>query len=358
MPSVALVTIAKNEERCIKRLIDSVSDSVDEIIVLDTGSSDGTVDIARAAGATVRFFNWSNDFSAARNCALNMTVAPWRLVLDADEWVSPATSNVRDICKQEPDFVGRINIQSTFMTNVAGHRQVSISHSWISRLLPVGVTYSGRIHEQPTHSLSVRDVGIHVLHDGYEDHQIKTKGDRNFNLLESVIRSGCEDEYYFYQYAKELLRKKRFEEAAEHVAYSLKRVVKDAPWRGSLVLVALRAFAGARNFKAGLEVIERESFQYRDSVAFFFESGQFYMDIAQNAPQLVQNVLSLIENSFLRCLEIGEASNTTGVEGKGSYLAAQNLYAFYVATNQPEKAKYFSVVALSRLTQSGQGAPR
>lgn len=351
MPSVALVTIAKNEARCIKRLIDSVSDSVDEIIVLDTGSTDDTVDIARAGGATVRFFNWSNDFSAARNRALNMTAAPWRLVLDADEWVSPATSNIRDICKQEPDFVGRINIQSTFMSDVAGHRQVAISHKWISRLLPVGVTYCGRIHEQPSHSLEARDVDIHVLHDGYEDDQIKTKGDRNFNLLESLIRSGCEDEYYFYQYAKELLHKKRFAEAAEHVAYSLKRVAKDAPWRESLVHVALKAFAGARNFKAGLEVIERESFQYRDSADFFFDSGQFYMDVAQYAPHVVQNVLALIEKSFLRCIEIGEQPTKTGIEGKGSYLATQNLHAFYVATNQPEKAKPFVEGTLSRLTQ-------
>lgn len=86
--SVSLCMIVKNEEKCLARCLASLKPVVDEMIVVDTGSSDRTVDIAVAFGAKVFDFTWNGDFSAARNCSLAKASGKWILVMDADEILS------------------------------------------------------------------------------------------------------------------------------------------------------------------------------------------------------------------------------------------------------------------------------
>ncbi|MBP5974452.1 glycosyltransferase family 2 protein, partial [Brasilonema sp. CT11] len=77
--------IVKNEEATLSKCLGSVKNVVDEMVVLDTGSTDSTPQIAEKFGAKVHHFEWCNDFSAARNEALKYVTGDWILVLDADE---------------------------------------------------------------------------------------------------------------------------------------------------------------------------------------------------------------------------------------------------------------------------------
>lgn len=86
---LSLCLIAKNEEKALPQCLNSVKDVVEEMVVLDTGSCDRTVEIARQFGAKVHHFTWCNDFSAARNEALKYVSGDWVLVLDADEILVP-----------------------------------------------------------------------------------------------------------------------------------------------------------------------------------------------------------------------------------------------------------------------------
>src|ERR1039457_6090419 len=88
--SLSLALIVKNEARCLARCLRSVQSVVNDIVVVDTGSQDDTVRIARECQATVMNFAWGDDFAAARNFALAQTTGDWILVLDADEHASPA----------------------------------------------------------------------------------------------------------------------------------------------------------------------------------------------------------------------------------------------------------------------------
>jgi tetratricopeptide (TPR) repeat protein len=88
MPSISLCVIAKNEEQCITRCIESVRAIVRETIVVDTGSSDSTISIAKSLGATVLFREWDDDFSAPRNVSIQHASGDWILVLDADECIA------------------------------------------------------------------------------------------------------------------------------------------------------------------------------------------------------------------------------------------------------------------------------
>lgn len=87
--NLSLCMIVKNEEKSLPQTLSSVKEIVDEMVVVDTGSTDRTVEIARQFGARVYPFEWCNDFSAARNEALNYVQGKWVLVLDADEVLTP-----------------------------------------------------------------------------------------------------------------------------------------------------------------------------------------------------------------------------------------------------------------------------
>ena len=86
--SVSLCMIVKNEEQHLARCLRSAKPVVDEIVIVDTGSTDRTRDIAAAFGARVTDVPWNDDFSAARNAALELASCEWVLVLDADEVLS------------------------------------------------------------------------------------------------------------------------------------------------------------------------------------------------------------------------------------------------------------------------------
>ncbi|MDX2229122.1 MAG: tetratricopeptide repeat protein [Leptolyngbyaceae cyanobacterium bins.349] len=87
--SVSLCMIVRDEAAALADSLESVREVVDEMVVLDTGSRDRTVDIAQAAGAQVYSFDWQDDFAAARNAALQHVTSEWVLVLDADEVLLP-----------------------------------------------------------------------------------------------------------------------------------------------------------------------------------------------------------------------------------------------------------------------------
>lgn len=88
-PSLSLCMIVKNEEENLKRCLDSVIGVIDELIIVDTGSTDHTPEIAQAYQAKLYYHEWKNDFSEARNVSLEKATGEWILVLDGDEMLTP-----------------------------------------------------------------------------------------------------------------------------------------------------------------------------------------------------------------------------------------------------------------------------
>jgi hypothetical protein len=346
MAAISLVAIVRNESRSLLRMLTSARNLVDEMVVVDTGSTDGTQDIARAAGARVEHFPWCGDFAAARNHALSFARHPWRLVLDADEWLDEPACDVATLRASAPDFVGQICVVNTFDSAQGMQSERLRTRTWISRLLPVGVHYAGAIHEQPQHAFAVRRVPLVALHDGYEDAQLTRKGDRNLQLLARLIDAGHNEPYLIYQYARELDRTSADAAAAQHYARALAQVAPEAPWHEALVCAALQSFGKTGELEIAFALIEAQSLRYAESADFWFCVGCFLMDAASVKPQLATQFMTSIENSFLRCLEIGERpEKSDGVEGRGSFLAAQNLYALYAATGRDERAEHYRQLA-------------
>jgi tetratricopeptide (TPR) repeat protein len=179
--TISLCIVVKNEEAALPQCLNSVKDVVEEMIVLDTGSSDRTVEIARQFGAKVHHFTWCNDFSAARNEALKYVSGEWVLVLDADEILVPEII---------PGLQQAINRDRILVINLL-RQEVGAAqspYSLVSRLFrrhpdisfsrPYHATIDDRVTEilrrEPDWQICSLDK-VAILHYGYQQQQIAQK---------------------------------------------------------------------------------------------------------------------------------------------------------------------------------------
>ena len=355
---VALVMIVRDEARCIERCLASARPWVDEMVVLDTGSVDATVALAQRAGARVTRFPWVHDFAAARNAALALTDAPWCLVLDADEWIAAGGATLRGLRDTPADFIGQISVASEFDLAACGGTadragaagaspEVAHAPSWLARVLPHGVRYAGRIHEQPVSTLPRRRLDVSVGHDGYRDAQRGAKHARNEALLTLALAEQPDDAYLRYQLGKDLEVRGQFQAAAPHYLQALAATAPAASWRHDLVLRALFTLKKLAAFEAAVNLAQAEMAHWSMSPDFFFTLGDLLLDWAASAPQRAGELLPMVEASWLRAIEIGEAPQLQdSVRGRGSFLAAHNLAVLYAGLGDTAQAAQWRARAL------------
>lgn len=171
---LSLCMIVKNEAATLSKCLTSVENVVDEMVVLDTGSSDRTPEIARAHGAKVHHFQWCNDFSAARNASLKYVSGDWILVLDADETLT------QDIV---PQIQSIIQSEEYLLINLVRH-EVGAEQSPYSLVSRLFRNHPDIHFSRPYHALvddSVSEIltkashwqigylqGVAILHKGYQ----------------------------------------------------------------------------------------------------------------------------------------------------------------------------------------------
>ena len=336
---LALVMIVRDEERCVERCLASARPWVDEMLVLDTGSTDDTAAIARRCGARVAHFKWVQDFAAARNAALALTDAAWCLVLDADEWITQGGESLAALRTQPADFIGQISVASRFD---AAHGAIGQAPSWLPRVLPRGVRYAGRVHEQPESVLPRRRLALTIAHDGYLDAQMARKYGRNELLLSLALAAQPFDAYLRYQLGKDLEVRARFVAAAQHYEQALADTDLNAAWRHDLVLRMLFTLKKVGQFESAIALADIEMPRWPDSPDFFFTLGDVLLDWAAAAPERGAELLPMIESSWLRAIEIGEQPQLQDtVSGRGSYLAAHNLAVLHAGLGDDVQARHW-----------------
>jgi glycosyltransferase involved in cell wall biosynthesis len=342
MTRLALVMIVRDEARLIERCLNSAAPFVDRMLVLDTGSTDGTADLARSLGAEVRAFAWIDDFSAARNAALDAADADWNLVLDADEWIEAGGETLRALAAGAPPFLGVVDLVNRIETGGV----VETSRVRLARLLPRGVRYGGRVHEQPISDLPARRLGLTVGHDGYRGEALARKRGRNEALLRAELAVRPDDAYLHFQLARELDVAGDAAGAAVHFKQALAGAKADEPWRHPLVVRAMHALKTAGDFAAALDLADREFPNWQHSPDFFFVLGDLYLDwAAMNPDKALTEMLPLVEYSWLKCLELGERDLEGSVRGRGGHMAAHNLAVLYETLRQPEAAARYRALA-------------
>ncbi len=203
---LSICMIVRDEESMLPGLLESVAGLCDELCVVDTGSSDGTVAMLAQAGAVVKHMPWRDDFAAARNASLDMAGGDWIFFLDADERVSPElAAAVRDLLDDEDAGAATVLL----------HDELPHGHSRESRLLRLfrrdpAIRFTHSIHEDPSTSIraylsrtgrELRRLDGALQHLGYvrDVAAARDKRSRDLHLLEHCIAENPRDWYSRYK---------------------------------------------------------------------------------------------------------------------------------------------------------------
>ena len=208
---LSVCLIVKNEEQFLAQCLKSVRGLAAQVVIVDTGSTDRTVEIAQEFGANIYSFPWGDDFAAARNAALEHATGDWVLMLDADEELPPAQHALlrADMGK----------------SGVLAHRLPLVNagqndgRSFVPRLFrnAPGVYYSGRVHEQVFASLlpHCHAWGLktalgtaELLHHGYTKEMVRDRNkiQRNLKLLHLALAENPADVNLVMNLGLELVR--------------------------------------------------------------------------------------------------------------------------------------------------------
>jgi glycosyltransferase involved in cell wall biosynthesis len=180
VPLLTAVMIVKNEAGRVERAIASVAGLVDEVVVYDTGSTDDTVELARAAGAVVQLGYWDDDFSRARNESIAMARSEWVMVLDADEELVATPDEIAEVRSMlaalDPDQMVKVGARNV-VDEFAGALSAPFS---IRRIMHRTSRYQRRVHELPlcADGSDPRDIeldGLWFRHSGYAGDQTEKR---------------------------------------------------------------------------------------------------------------------------------------------------------------------------------------
>jgi glycosyltransferase involved in cell wall biosynthesis len=237
---LSMCLITKDEGRNIAACIESVSEAVDEIILVDTGSKDDTVRIAARYGARIYEFPWSDDFAAAKNETLKHATGDWVLALDADERLDPANcEKIRQLLENPAYQAYMLQLRSPYTLKSSTQ---GINTTLAIRLFQntIGLSYHGRLHERilartAKREISVANTNITIDHLGYQGN-IEPKYRRNLSV--SQRQKTKHDAFFRYDMARSYMGLGQYPEAMKELKQGLE-VSGTAAWLRAQMYVLL-----------------------------------------------------------------------------------------------------------------------
>lgn len=278
--------IVKNEEINLTRCLASIKGIVDEIIIVDTGSTDLTLKIAEDNGAVVIPFLWQDDFSAARNASLEAASGDWILFLDADEALEPESGQIlRQVIAGEEEgfFIKIINL-------IGSEGSMESSPDLVFRLFRNKPDYRfrGAIHEQIVDVILEKNgqarfqiaEGIVLRHYGYLNQQIleKNKKVRNLTIIKKELDSNPDNHMLRYHYGIELYRADRFIEAAEELTKAANNTDPKTVYYPKLLRYIALAHYSAQKYDWALEAITLGLQFFPDYADLYYYGGLIQLE--------------------------------------------------------------------------------
>ncbi|MGI6386020.1 MAG: tetratricopeptide repeat protein [Desulfomonilia bacterium] len=302
-PTLGVVMIVKNEEERLPLILTDIQGAVDEIVVVDTGSRDRSVEIARSYGAKTGFSAWCNDFSAARNESIRLAGSDYLLWLDADDRIrAEDREKIRELKKslrpaRDRGYLLRIMVQGNDDSDTVALQP---------RIFPnrEGIVFEGRIHEQILPSMErsgvvLEKVDITIEHSGYHSPEvIREKAERNLKILmdESGRKEG--DVMYLFRITMSYYALRDYEKCLEYLAL-IRRQTGTETREKYHHLVAAECYA--RMNKPGSALRE-----LRNAVRIFPRSGvvQYFLGYLCLRINLLDEAITALGNSVGLGIEI------------------------------------------------------
>lgn len=305
-PTISLCMIVKDEAKYINNCLESVKGLVNEIIIVDTGSSDQTIEICEKHGAKVYSYEWNNDFAEARNYGLSFSTGDWILWLDADEELD-ATEKAKI-----PEFLANTNahVLSLPIYNYYGETiQVDKNNAYILYQLRLfrnhkNIKFHNRIHETPflpaeLTENDIENIPVSIHHYGYLQHivEMKQKGQRNIKLLQQELLDSTHSPWIEYHLASEFYRQKEYQQAFDYVNQSILLFLKHSKKPPSLLYKLKYAILIETNsLDEAEQSIEKAILLYPDYVDLHFYKGYILYKMKNYSGAL---------QAFEKCLELG-----------------------------------------------------
>ena len=301
---ISLCMIVKNEERFLAECLESVKDVVDEINIVDTGSTDRTVEIARSYGANIEFREWRKDFAWARNEALAMATRRWTLVLDADEELERESVGLMKSLRTTPAglcavYINIVNLISDATgTGTMSHRLI--------RVFPTTplLRYGGVIHESVYRTdggeMAAVLTPVTILHKGYTNEMLvgRDKDSRNKPLVSRAYEENGDDSFSLFNFGNSAICSGDIEvgiEVLERMLATAKEVKLYFPL-AYLMLGQTYCEVLGQNDKA-LEIIEDGCEKFPIDAGLVFTKGQVLVKLGriEEARELFEKALGMRE---------------------------------------------------------------
>jgi tetratricopeptide (TPR) repeat protein len=303
-PTVSLCMIVKNEEAYLADCLASAQPFVNEMIVVDTGSTDRTVKIAKQFGAKVFHFQWCDDFAAARNESLRHAQGDWILVLDADERLDAESGRVTLKLISDPEVIAYY-IKLICPTH---HDGGMVRLGWFPRLFRngIGACFKGIIHEQVAPSLvgkgKIAHGNVEIYHTGYlkSPEEMAAKAVRNISLLERQVRDDPQHAIGWYHLAEAYNYAGRLAEAESCYRKSLAlSVIEDHTYSDGVAAVAIQNLGGVLiregKLDEGIRELERAREFFPQLASVYVHLGHAYIqkEKFQQAIELLTRAIDL-----------------------------------------------------------------
>lgn len=303
---ISICMIVKNEEqnleRCLKSIYELVKSGLAEIIIVDTGSIDNTIEIAKKYTDKIFLHNWQNDFAEARNYSISKAKGEFIFVLDADEEleVDGLEEIVGFFSKDDYKDYGVLYFKEKNFIDFSLNQYGIFTRAFIFKNTN-NFRYTGAIHEQPNCDGRRLNLDIYILHYGYiQDSDLQEKKFiRNITLLKKEIKTEPYNLYLRYQSAISYFAHKDLKEAKDEIDIVINIIIKQKFDKLHLLYydAGIRIYIGNGLFKEALNLCNIGLYNQPDFIdlLFYKATALFAMKKDKETIDTVENYINLIK---------------------------------------------------------------
>lgn len=335
MNEISIAMIVKDEEKILENTLRALrNNEFNDIVIVDTGSTDKTKEIAKKYTNKVYDYKWDNDFSRARNYSLTKTDNDLVLIVDADEILKSLDKDrLIRMAIQNKDKVGRIKRENAYEREGNDFVYTERVNRFFDKRM---YKYEGKIHEQiirknSNEEYKTYNIPITFIHCGYENDEIlrKDKINRNITLLKEILKEDDKDTYVLYQLGKTYFMQGDYKEA---IKYFTKALDFDLDVRLEYVQDMVESYGYAllnnEEYEKALDLTGVYE-EFKCSCDFVFLIGNIYMNNGYY-------------NEAIEEFKKATRYSTCKMKGINDYLANYNIGVIYECMgNIDEAIKYY-----------------
>lgn len=272
-PTIGLAMIIQNDQDHLAQCLESVKDQVQELVIVDTGSTDETMAIARQYTDKVFKYPWDNDFSAARNFSIAQLTSSWALILNADEQLEETSFCLRALLTQHPDTDAFY--LTVHQTDPDSESSDTFPDLRLFRRNP-DYHFEGRVYERLQLPPDVQSLVVTKPVIKQISPSEAVRAERAKRNLELLLQMNSDSGLTSYALGLELFHLKRYEEALPHLQKALSLALPDDILRTAVIRNLIRCLNALGKNAEAIGICIRETKRYPDYCDLHYEGGVIF----------------------------------------------------------------------------------